>query len=314
MAAAIVLGCVGAASANLGAGAAAQQPAGTQALDPAGGAVNVTDAGAGGGNATDAGAVPGEVAMGPTAAAVQTVTDPAAFAAVEPTYALNAGVDYSPNSVPPPAVPILDIEGGALMVADAVECAASCTMAMGCNAASYYGDNPVELWPSGQNCYLKTLTGCVLPADVVLTGDATIFMIGGPDCALAAGPVAAPVGGIAPAAAVAPNTTLAAPNTTAAAPNTTAGATGTVDPGLVVAQAPAPAVATPDAATAAAPFQDTSVAAGPAGTTDSGLDPPDQAVDSLPTVAPNPSAAPMLHMHGVAGAAAVLLAGAALMW
>lgn len=35
----------------------------------------------------------------------------------------------------------------------------------------------------GQNCYLKTLTGCALPADAVATGDATIFMIGGPDCA-----------------------------------------------------------------------------------------------------------------------------------
>ena len=37
------------------------------------------------------------------------------------------------------------------------------------------------------------------------------------------------------------------------------------------------------------------------------------AVDSFPAVSPTPSAAPMLHMHGVASAAAVLIAGAALM-
>lgn len=35
----------------------------------------------------------------------------------------------------------------------------------------------------GKNCYLKTLTGCEMPADAVPTIDSTIFMVGGPDCA-----------------------------------------------------------------------------------------------------------------------------------
>ena len=185
-AAAIVLGCVGGAAANLVATPAvggvaeppvelpAEMPAEPQAVDPAAG--TVTDPGAGDGGATDGTAVGGggggtdgtavgtaagpaavqgdPIAMGPTAAVASTITDPAVFAAAEPTFSLYAGFDYDPTTIPPPTVPILDIEGGALTVASAVECAAQCELAPGCNAASYYGDNAVELWPGTHRLFM----------------------------------------------------------------------------------------------------------------------------------------------------------------
>lgn len=94
---------------------------------------------------------------------------------------------------------------------------------------------------------------------------------------IAAGPLAAPVapaiGGIGPAAALPNDTAVAAPVTpTPVAPMV-------VLPNATAVDSPAP-VEVPDM-TAAAPIQDTSIAVGPAGTTDSGLDPPDQAGESL---------------------------------
>ena len=178
MAAAIVLGCVGAASANVGGGGAggggaavpdvpaemAAQPAsadqgmGSGAGAGAGGATDtaaeapVEMAGAGDGNATVATAeapvaMPGALDAVAPIAAVATVTDAAAFALVAPDYTLYPGVDYGPTTVPPPTVPIVDIVDGGFTTVDAAECAIQCSMTIGCNSASYYGDNAVELWP-----------------------------------------------------------------------------------------------------------------------------------------------------------------------
>lgn len=89
---------------------------------------------------TDVGAA--AAADAPVAVAA-TTTDVAELEALDPPFIGYAGSDYSP-----PAVGIMDIPGtGALIVADAVECAEACSANPVCNAASYYGDNPVDTWP-----------------------------------------------------------------------------------------------------------------------------------------------------------------------
>ena len=159
MAAAIVLGCVGAASANVGGGgaggggAAVPDVPAEMAAQPASADQGMgSGAGAGAGGATDTAAeapvaMPGALDAVAPIAAVATVTDAAAFALVAPDYTLYPGVDYGPTTVPPPTVPIVDIVDGGFTTVDAAECAIQCSMTIGCNSASYYGDNAVELWP-----------------------------------------------------------------------------------------------------------------------------------------------------------------------
>lgn len=247
--------------------------------------------------------VPGDV-MGGAMAPLDipsTVTDFMALETLDPPYTAYPSVDYGPLTIPPPLVPIEDLPGGDLLVADAIECAMECSALPGCNAASYYGDNPSADWPGMKNCYLKGLTGCELPMDAVPTADATIFLIGGLDCAAA--PLAvdammplpmadAPLGPL----LVDTMTPIGAPIAVAEGPLT--------PPALP----PLPTALPP--ITAVAPTEDRALAPAPSTLTSTGLDPPAQSVDTFPPVTSAPSAAPSA-LQGAAAAVAVL--GAALM-
>lgn len=102
---------------------------------------------------------PDTAAMAP-AAVDATVTDPATLAALMPAYSAYPGVDYSGNQVPPPLTAIVDVPESAFVAADAVECATACTEEPACNAASYYGDNPMDTWP-GTSLPLSVHNACV---------------------------------------------------------------------------------------------------------------------------------------------------------
>jgi hypothetical protein len=97
-------------------------------------------------------------AMAPTTMA-STTTDPADLAALDPPYTAYAGVDYSPTQMPAPAVAIVDV-GVGMAVADAAECASACSAEPTCNAASYYGDNPSNLWPGASSVCLIVAAHC----------------------------------------------------------------------------------------------------------------------------------------------------------
>jgi hypothetical protein len=78
---------------------------------------------------------------------------------------------------------VLQDIGSGLSVADAAACALECDGKPACNAASYYGDQPTDQWPGGDNCYLKTLgDACGVPADAAAAPGA-IFMIKDSACA-----------------------------------------------------------------------------------------------------------------------------------
>jgi hypothetical protein len=87
---------------------------------------------------------PGGDAFAPEAQ-TSTITDVTVLSELDPPYTGYPGTDYIPTSTPPLSVPVTDIEG--VYVVDAVECAETCTDTPDCNAASYYGDNPPEAWP-----------------------------------------------------------------------------------------------------------------------------------------------------------------------
>jgi PAN domain len=99
---------------------------------------------------------PGDDAGAPVALP-STITDVALLAELDPPYTGYAGVDYIPTSTPPPTVSIVDL-GEGLVVIDAEECADMCSALAGCNAASYYGDNPSNLWPGAtQQCTMLNI-------------------------------------------------------------------------------------------------------------------------------------------------------------
>lgn len=235
-----------------------------------------------------------------------TVTDVADLAALTPSFSGFVGMDYSPTQTPPPAVAIVDINGGmGSSVATAVACAEACTAEALCNAASYYGDNPEADWPGGANCYLKTLTGCELPADATMTGDATIFMIGSGECADA--PAAALATGL-PAASPATPLGVAPPIT----PTAVAPVLPTAEPSPGFAPGPVAPLTTdgvaPDAVTdrsSGAPAPTESGAAAPTGATTDTVD-----STSTPVVTAEDTSAAMGMLAGIAAAAVI---GAALL-
>jgi PAN domain len=98
----------------------------------------------GGGGPGPAAASP--LAVAPDAAAAPTpMTDPTSLATLG--YSAYPMMDYSPNQMPPPAVPVTDLTPKGQVVDDAAACAEACTAMPECNAASYYGDNPMDTWP-----------------------------------------------------------------------------------------------------------------------------------------------------------------------
>ena len=100
-----------------------------------------------------------------------------------PSYKVFKGADYSLSQVPPPAVFIKDVKPG--IPAETVqECAEKCNKHRLCNAASYYGNNPIKTWPLGQPCWLKTIgVPCELPADYEPPEQpGTVFMLAQEDC------------------------------------------------------------------------------------------------------------------------------------
>lgn len=100
-----------------------------------------------------------------------------------PEYRAFIGADYSGNQMPPPAIMIENVKPG-IPAASAQECAEECNKDQMCNAASYYGNNPIETWPGDQPCWLKSIAvPCELPADYVTTDlPDTIFLLAQEDC------------------------------------------------------------------------------------------------------------------------------------
>ena len=83
---------------------------------------------------------------------------------LDPPYKAFTGIDYGPFQMPPPKTKVVNITG--IFVEDPRECAVRCNDDDLCNAASYYGNNPVGSWPNGHTCWLKTLaTPCNVPPD-----------------------------------------------------------------------------------------------------------------------------------------------------
>lgn len=84
---------------------------------------------------------------------------------MDPPYKAYTGIDYGPLQVPPPKTKITNVTG--VFVETPLECAVRCNDEKLCNAASFYGENPVGSWPAGGlTCWLKTITvPCEVPPD-----------------------------------------------------------------------------------------------------------------------------------------------------
>lgn len=95
----------------------------------------------------------------------------------DPPYKAYTGIDYGPLQVPAPKTNVTNITG--IFVETPLECAVRCNDEDLCNAASYYGNNPVGSWPGGLTCWLKTLAvPCNVPADYQASDYAdTIFLV-----------------------------------------------------------------------------------------------------------------------------------------
>lgn len=115
----------------------------------------------------------GPTAVAPEVEAVAPIAEPTGAVLVayegldtlEPPFIAYSGADYSPNQKPPPMVAVENVMTG--FIADSVlDCASACNDNPACNAASYYGNNPMDTWPAGATCWMKTLGApCELPVD-----------------------------------------------------------------------------------------------------------------------------------------------------
>ena len=110
------------------------------------------------------------------------VPNPVSLEAPTPSYIVGVNLEYQPSQAVPGGTTVVDV-GSGIELATPEECAAACTAAQGCTAASWYGANAE--WVPAANCYLKTFgSECEVPPESVATADVFLLVQRPQACAL----------------------------------------------------------------------------------------------------------------------------------